>query len=99
VAEEARFADDFDHGAAQALGRLVEQVIDQPHMRKAFRADPTGTAEKAGVTVDEKTERLILTLAGLTSSELGLLTELNRTFIQEGLYVDTANPASPLFVY
>lgn len=95
--DDARFADDFDHDAAQALGRLVEQVIDEPSKRKAFRENPVEIAEDAGVKVDDKTRRLILTLAGLSPAELRLLTELNRTLIKEGLYVETGNP--PLCVF
>jgi hypothetical protein len=97
MADEARLADNFDHEAAAALGRLVAEVIDQPSMRQRFRAEPVETAREAGVDINEKTERLILTLAALSPAELRLLSELNRTFINEGLYVETGNP--PLFVH
>lgn len=66
-------------------------------MRRAFRADPIAVAEGAGIKITEKTNRVILTLADLSPSELRLLSELNRTFINEGLYVETGNP--PLMVY
>jgi hypothetical protein len=89
--------EEFDHDAAQALGKLVEQVIAVPSRRREFRADPITTAQNAGVKVDDKTERVILTLAGLSASELGLLSELNQTLIKEGLYVETGNP--PLMVF
>jgi hypothetical protein len=75
----------------------VEQVIAEPSKRQRFRADPLGTAKEAGVTITDKTERVILTLAGLSPAELRLLSELNQTFIDEGLYVETGNP--PLMVY
>jgi hypothetical protein len=88
---------EFDHEAAQALGKLVEGVISVPSRRREFRADPITTAQNAGVKVDDKTERVILTLAGLSASELGLLSELNQTLIKEGLYVETGNP--PLMVF
>lgn len=95
--DDARLPDEFDHEAAQALGQLVEQVIAVPSRRLDFRADPVGTAEAAGVNITEKTTRVILTLAGLSPSELRLLSELNRTLINEGLYVETGNP--PLMIY
>ena len=89
--------EEFNQDAAQALGQLVEQVISVPSRRREFRADPIATAQNAGIKVDETTERVILTLAGLSASELGLLSELNRTLIKEGLYVETGNP--PLMVF
>jgi len=95
--DDARLPDEFDHEAAQALGQLVEQVIAVPSRRLDFRGDPVGTAEAAGVNITEKTTRVILTLAGLSPSELRLLSELNRTLINEGLYVETGNP--PLMIY
>jgi len=88
---------EFDHEAAEALGRLVEEVIAVPSRRRDFRADPITTAQNAGVRLNDKTQRLVLTLAGLSASELGLLSELNRTLIKEGLYVETGNP--PLMVF
>jgi hypothetical protein len=92
-----RLTDEFDEDTAHALGQLVEQVLDVPSKRRAFRSDPLRTAQDAGITVNEKTERVILTLAALSASELGLLSELNQTLIKEGLYVETGNPL--LMVY
>lgn len=95
--DDARLPDDFDHQTAQALGRLVEQVIAAPGKRVDFRADPIGTAEAAGVEITDRTKRLILTLAEMSLAELRLLSDLNRLLIAEGLYVETGNP--PLMVY
>ena len=88
---DPHLADEFDADAAQALGQLVEQVLDEPSKRREFRRDPLATAEAAGITVTERTERVILTLAALSASELGLLSELNQTLIKEGLYVETGS--------
>jgi hypothetical protein len=94
---DAHLPADFDQDTAQALARLVDQVIDVPSARLRFRKDPVATAEAAGVPITDKTERVIFTLAELSPAELRLLTELNRIFIEEGLYVETGNP--PLMVY
>ncbi len=52
----------------------------------------------AGVTkVTPKVKKVMLTLAGMSPSELRLLSELNETLIKERLYVETGNP--PLMVF
>jgi hypothetical protein len=87
----------YDRDAAAALGRLVEQVISVPSMRREFRNNPREVAIAAGIQPDDKVQRLIDTLASLSASELALLSELNTTLINEGLYVETGNP--PLMVF
>jgi hypothetical protein len=97
---DAYLPEEFDHEAAQALGQLVEQVIAEPSRRRDFRRDPDGVARDAGILTDpenEKVKKVISILAGLSTAELRLLSELNQTFINEGLYVETGNP--PLMVY
>jgi hypothetical protein len=83
---------DFDHEAAKALSKLVQEVISDPSVRQAFRGDPVGAAEAAGVDITPIPQRVIGTLAGLTAQELRLLAELNATFAEEGLYVEADNP-------
>jgi hypothetical protein len=89
----------FDADAVQALGRLVDQVLDTPYNRSRFLADPPGVAQEVGIDVanDEKMRRIVYTLAEMSPAELRLLTGLNRLLIAEGLYVETGNP--PLMVY
>jgi hypothetical protein len=88
----------FDHATASALGKLVEHVISDPSQRQAFREDPEAAAMAAGVTkVTPKVKKVMLTLAGMSPSELRLLSELNETLIKERLYVETGNP--PLMVF
>jgi hypothetical protein len=94
---DAHLPADFDQDTAQALARLVEQVIDVPSARLQFRQDPVATAEAADVPITDQTTKVILTLAELSPAELRLLSELNRVFIEEGLFVETGNP--PLMVY
>lgn len=91
--------DKLDDDAAKALGRLVQKVISDPSKRKHFQEHPLIAAEEAGLTEDEikRVAKVINTLAGLSTDELRLLTELNETFKKEGLFVETGNP--PLFVY
>ncbi len=94
----AYLPDDFDDAAAKALGRLVQQLIAEPSKRKTFRMDPLEAARDAGVDTDnEKNQKVILTLADLSSAELRLLSELNSTLIAEGLYIETGNP--PLMIF
>jgi hypothetical protein len=88
---------EFDHDTAQALGKLVDQVVGQPNRRKEFRENPIQVAEDAGVTINDTMGRVILTLAEMSPSELRLLSEFNRFLIAEGLYVETGNP--PLMVF
>jgi hypothetical protein len=87
----------YDPDAAEALGKLVQKVIAVPSMRREFRKNPREAAITAGLEPNDKVQRLIDTLAGLSASELSLLSELNTTLINEGLYVETGNP--PLMVF
>jgi hypothetical protein len=99
VVEEPRLPDNFDAGAAKALGTLVHGVIVDPSKRKAFRTDPIAAANEAGVETEKnaKNRKVVLALGDLSSAELRLLSELNATFIEEGLYVETGNP--PLMIF
>jgi hypothetical protein len=89
---------EYDPDAVEALGKLVQKVIAVPSMRREFRNNPRDAAIAAGLaSPNDKVQRLIDTLAGLSASELSLLSELNTTLINEGLYVETGNP--PLMVF
>lgn len=95
---KTRLPNDFDHETARALGKLVQEVISDPSKRQAFRADPRAVARGAGLRrITPDVEKVMLTLAGMSPSELRLLSELNETLIKEGLYVETGNP--PLCVF
>jgi hypothetical protein len=91
------FPPEFDADAAQALGQLVQKVINMPSKRDEFRQDPIRVAKRARVRLTPKMERVIFTLAEMSPSELRLLSDFNRLLIAEGLFVETGNP--PIMVY
>jgi hypothetical protein len=93
----AKIPPHFNAAAAHGLAELVEKVFSHHHRLEAFRKDPAKTAADAGADISDVPEHLIKTLAALSSSELKLLAELNKTLPKEGLFVELENPG-PLFV-
>jgi hypothetical protein len=79
---------EFEQLGAGALAQLLAEVLENPSQRRAFRKDPQGTADAAGIDISAIPERIVGMLADLSGAELRLLSEVNYELIREGLKVD-----------
>jgi hypothetical protein len=66
------------------LAKVVE-IIEDPEQRKAFAADTEGTLEIAGVNLEVIPGEVRDTLAGLSYEQLGLLSDIGKSFVGAGL--------------
>jgi hypothetical protein len=87
--------------AARAL-EVVQRLIDNQPGRQAYKANPSGAFDNKKVTLPEQALRNAnynhipmnarQALEGLSEAELGLLSNLDKTFVADGLYVQVPSP-------
>jgi hypothetical protein len=87
--------------AARAL-EVVKRLIENPAGRAAYKANPLGAFDNKKVTLPEQALRNANyshipmnardALEGLTQEQLELLSSLDKTFVEDGLYVQVPSP-------
>jgi hypothetical protein len=87
--------------AAQAL-EVVQSLIARSAGRRAYNADPRGAFEEElkrredlagkGAAYEKIPENSRRALEALTIEQLALLSQLDQTFIEDGLYVEVPSP-------
>jgi hypothetical protein len=99
--EQARIVANQKLGAARAL-EVFKDLTSTPKGRKAFKASPREAFDHHKRTLDEVTLRRArytsipvntrTALEALSLRELELLSNLDATFVKDGLYVDVPSP-------
>jgi hypothetical protein len=92
--------------AAQAL-EVIKELIKDDDGRQDYRSDPQGAFDRKRATLPEQSLRDAsygaiptnsrLALEGLTEEQLELLSNLDQTFVEDGLYVQVPSPGKLFF--
>ena len=73
-----------------AVAQLAHLIADA-EQRSAFVANPVGTLEQAGVTVEHIPQSLLDNLTSLSEDELGIVSRHCEELVRAGFFVDVAD--------